>query len=153
MRSLGIGVNFRVPPIRSLFSVFRHSPRLAIAFTVAAAVTLFFAVRIVIGIFGWDPPPDEEIRPWMTVGYIGRSWDVDPREIDALADLPLPEDRVSEPRPYTLQEIADERGVPVEEIIAAVAVALEALRERAGSPAPAVEPRPPEAPAAPAAPP
>lgn len=124
--------------------MFRHSPRLAIAFTIAAVVTLFFAVRIVIGIFDWDPPPNEEIRPWMTVGYIGRSWDVEPRDIDELAGLPLPEDRASEPRPYTLQEIADERGVPVDEIIAAVAVALEELRER-NRPAPPQ----PEAPAAP----
>ncbi|MCC6737240.1 MAG: hypothetical protein IT534_14090 [Bauldia sp.] len=135
----------QAPSIRSLLSVFRHSPRLAIAFTVAAAVALFFAVRLVIGIFGWDAPPNEEIRPWMTVGYIGRSWNVEPRDIDALAGLPLPEDRASEPRPYTLQEIADERGVPVEEIIAAVAAALEALRDR-------TPPEPPSPPAPPATP-
>jgi len=98
-----------------------------------------------VGLFSWDPPPDEEIRPWMTVGYIARSWDLDPREIDALAGLPVPEDRASEPRPYTLAEIAEERDVPVEEIIATVAAAVQELRER-GGPVPPEPPLPPVAP-------
>jgi len=104
-----------------------------------------------VGLFSWDPPTDEEIRPWMTVGYIARSWDLDPRAIDALAGLPVPEDRASAPRPYTLAEIAEERGVPVEEIIGAVAVAVQELRQR-GGPAPP-EPLPPPVAPEPAPPP
>ena len=33
---------------------------------------------------------EAEIAPWMTVGYIGRSWGLDPVEIDTRAGLPLP---------------------------------------------------------------
>lgn len=143
------------PSIQPLLSALRHNPRLALAFLAATAVALFFAVRLVIGFFAWDPPPDEEIRPWMTVGYIARSWDLDPRAIDALAGLPVPEDRPSGPRPYTLREIAEERGVPDEDIVALVADAVAELRARGAVAAPAAlaAPRAPPPPAtSPAAP-
>ncbi len=64
----------------------------------------------------------------MTVGYVGRSWDLNPREIDA---LPPPE---VAGRPLTLQGMADGRGVAVEEVIGLVEDAVRTLRgqERAG---------------------
>jgi hypothetical protein len=64
----------------------------------------------------------------MTVGYVGRSWDLNPREIDRLAGLPVPE----KGRPLTLAEIAADRGVPVEEIIARVEAAIAELGAREG---------------------
>lgn len=67
------------------------------------------------------------IRPWMTVGYIARSWDLNGRELDALAGLPLPEKKG---RPQPLTEIALDRGVPVAEIIARVETAIATLRAR-----------------------
>jgi hypothetical protein len=69
----------------------------------------------------------------MTVGYVGRSWDLNPREIDAEAGLPPPE---VAGRPLTLQGIADGRGVAVEEVIGLVEDAVRTLRgqERAGRP-------------------
>jgi hypothetical protein len=60
----------------------------------------------------------------MTVGCIGRSWNLSPRAIDAVAGLPPP----VEGRPFTLAEIARDRGVPVEAAIAEVEAALAELR-------------------------
>jgi hypothetical protein len=61
----------------------------------------------------------------MTVGYVGRSWGLDPRELDAVAGLPLPEERG---HPLTLAEIARNRGVPVAEVIADVEAAIATMR-------------------------
>ena len=53
----------------------------------------------------------------MTVGYVARSWGLDPRELDALAGLPTPDVKGhSQP----LSEIAQDRDVPVEVVIDAV---------------------------------
>jgi hypothetical protein len=58
---------------------------------------------------------------------IGRSWGLDPREIDALAGLPLHE----RGHPLTLAEIAEMRGVAVEDLIAEVEAAIATLRTEA----------------------
>jgi hypothetical protein len=96
--------------------LFRRHPRAVGAFLLASVAALWFLVDLVGGIRGWDGGRPEPVQPWMTVGYVGRAWDLDPRAIDARAGLPLPADG----RPFTLQEIADDRGVPVDDIIAIV---------------------------------
>lgn len=95
-----------------------------LGFLLALAVTLFFLGRIVVSAIYWSAHAEEPIRPWMTVGYIGHSWDLPAREIDERAGLPLP----VEGRPFTLQEIAADRGVPVEEIIALVEATVAEMR-------------------------
>lgn len=101
----------------------RSHPRLMIAFALAVLFSLFFAGRLVFHAVYWANHRQEAVEPWMTVGYIGRSWDLDPREIDTRAGLPLPQGR-----PLTLEEIARERGVPVEEIVALVEATVAAMR-------------------------
>lgn len=64
----------------------------------------------------------------MTVSYIGRSWDLNPRIIDEAAGLPLPEDG----HPFTLAEITRTRGVSIETVIAEVEAALATLRAGEG---------------------
>ena len=104
----------------------RRHPWLTAAFLVFAALALWLLVETLDHARGWHGAPEEEVRPWMTVGYVGRSWDINPRTIDGVAGLPLPEEAG---RPLTLQEIADRRGVPVEEIIVLVEEAIRTLRE------------------------
>ena len=108
-----------------LLALCRH-PWLTAAFLLFTALALWLLVETFDHARGWHGAPEEEVRPWMTVGYVGRSWDLDPRAIDGLARLPLPEEAG---RPLTLQEIADRRGVPVEEIIVLVEDAIRTLRE------------------------
>ena len=110
-----------------LKAAWQARPWLTSAFLLACVVTLFFSFRFTYHTVYWATHQDEPVRPWMTVGYVARSWDLDGREIDALAGLPLPEVKG---RPQPLSEIAKDRGVPVTDIIAEVEAAVAELRAR-----------------------
>lgn len=97
-------------------TLLRRHPLLVLAFVLASLGATFFAGRIVWNAVYWAQHRQEPVQPWMTVGYVGHSWGLPPREIDARAGLPLP----VKGHPLTLQQIADQRGVPVAEIIALV---------------------------------
>ena len=111
----------------------RRHPWLTAAFLLFTALALWLLVETFDHARSWQGAPEEVVRPWMTVGYVGRSWDLNPRAIEGVAGLPLPEEAG---RPLTLQEIADRRGVSVEEIIVLVEEAIRTLREeeRRGEP-------------------
>jgi hypothetical protein len=100
--------------------LWRTHPFALSGFVLAAAVTLFFLVHIVMRTVFWMDPAHHDMtpQPWMTVGFIARSWDLDPAEIDARAGLPSPGE--GNGRPRTLIEIARQRGVPVEQVITEV---------------------------------
>jgi hypothetical protein len=93
----------------------RRHPILVTAFGLFAALALFFAVSFAWQSLTFSGAEREPVAGWMTVGYVARSWDLDPRTIDETAGLPQPTDR-----PLTLNEIATQRGVPVTEVIAIV---------------------------------
>jgi hypothetical protein len=111
--------------IRRLWQLWRQRPVLTSAFLLACAVTLFLAGFTVTRAVYWSNHREEPVSAWMTVGYVGRSWGLDPRELDAVAGLPVPEERG---HPLTLAEIARDRGVPVTDIIAEVEAAIVTLR-------------------------
>lgn len=104
--------------------LWRQHPRLVLAFALALTLTLLFAGRITVSAIYWSANRYQQVQPWMTVGYIGKSWGLDPREIDLVAGLPPPQGQ-----PLTLVEIARQRGVPVSEVIAEVEAALAALSD------------------------
>jgi hypothetical protein len=108
-------------------TLWRKHPYLVAAFALALALTLFFAGRFVVQVAYWSDPAhrNQTVQGWMTVGYVGRSWGLDPREIDDIAGLPRPE---GHPKP--LVEIAAERGVPVTDLIAEVEAAIVTLKAR-----------------------
>ena len=93
---------------------------LTVAFVGASALALVFLVRIILHFAYWEAHQNEPIRPWMTVGYIDRSWGLERGALDAAAHLPAPR----EGSPLTLREIAEIRDVPVEEVILQVEAAL-----------------------------
>jgi len=103
--------------------IWRTHPYLLGGFALAVLVTVFFATRFVVQTVYWSNPENQnqQVQPWMTVGYVARSWHLDVHEIDALAGLPRPDGH-----PLTLIEIARVRGVPVAEVVKQVedAVAL-----------------------------
>jgi hypothetical protein len=113
--------------IERLKAAWRARPWLTSAFLLACAVTVFFAGSFVYHAIYWARHQDEPVRPWMTVGYVARSWGLNGREIDELAGLPLPEVKG---RPQSLREIASDRGVPVAEVIAEVEAAVATLQAR-----------------------
>lgn len=110
-------------------AAWRRHPVLVSAFALALALTLFFGFRIGLRALYWSQHRDEPVQAWMTVGYVGHSWGVDPRGIDALAGTPQPQGH-----PLTLDEVARLRGVPVAQVIAEVTQAV--ARLKAERPAP-----------------
>lgn len=109
--------------IAPLIAAFRRHPLHFSAAGLALALALFFAVDFIAGAIYWSAHQNEPIQSWMTVGYIGHSWDVSPRAIDAIAGLPRPEGH-----PLTLGEIARDRRVPVADIIATVESAITQIK-------------------------
>ena len=104
-------------------TVIRRHPVLTSALALSLALTLFFAIRFVIGAVYWSQHREEPIRGWMTVGYIAKSWDLNPRDIDTAAGFPPPQGH-----PFTLEEIARQRGIPVAEVVAQAEAAVAQLR-------------------------
>ena len=110
-----------------MISLWRRRPLLTTAFLLACAATLFFSGRFVVQTVYWANHQEEPVRPWMTVGYVARSWGLEPMELDLTAGLPLPEVKG---HPQPLSEIAKDRGVPVDEVIAEVEAAIATLRAK-----------------------
>ena len=110
----------------TLISRARRRPLLFAAFACALALTLFFAVRLVLFSIYWADPKHREqpIAGWMTPGFVAHSWHV-PREV--MLDLLGPPPEGAPKRP-TLDDIAAERGVPVEDLIAEIEAAIAAHR-------------------------
>lgn len=71
---------------------FRDHPFAATGFVLAVCLTLFFLGRMVTSALYWHNPAhhNETVKSWMTVSYIARSWQVDPRQIDRMAGFPGP---------------------------------------------------------------
>ena len=94
--------------------LWRDHPRILSGFVLASVITLFFVVRILVSVVYWSNPEHHnmQVQPWMTVGYIARSWGLEGPQIDQIAGLPLPQGH-----PLTLIEIARERGVPVADVV------------------------------------
>ena len=98
-----------------LKTLWRSHPRALSGFVLAAAVTLFFAVRFVASVLYWHDPAHihEPVKPWMTIGYVAKSWGLRGPDIDAAAGLPKPKGG----HPFTIHDIALQRGVPEAEIM------------------------------------
>ena len=96
-------------------------------FVLATLVTLFFLFRLAVQTVYWSDPAHQDLtpQPWMTVGYVARSWGLDPHHIDAKAGFPPLH---SAGHPLTLDEIAARRGVPVEQVIAELQATIAGLR-------------------------
>ena len=96
-------------------ALWRGHPKAVTGFVLAAAVTLFFIVRIIASAIYWHDPAHihEPVQAWMTIGYVAHSWGLHGPDIDAAAGLPKPE----KGHPFTIREIARQRGVSEAEII------------------------------------
>lgn len=119
--------------------MFAFIKRLWLAAPVATAIlvlalvaSLFFGVRSAV--FWYDRPPTAErqqpVAAWMTPRYVARSWRV-PREVvmDAIdAPRPLPGG------PVSLAQLAEKRGVSVDQIIDELEAAIAAFREKRWQP-------------------
>ena len=110
--------------MKRLVSLWHARPRLTVAFLLACLATLFFAGRFVTFSIYWAQHRDMPVEPWMTVSYAARSWGIAPATLNDLLDLPAPEVK-GHPQPLT--EIARDRGIPVDDLLADVEAAIAAL--------------------------
>ena len=108
----------------TIVAIFRRHPVLVSSLALTTAIAVFFAVRFVLGVAYWSAHQNEPVQPWMTLGYVGHSYHLDPREIGALLGLAPPEGG----HPPTIDEIARQRGVPVHVIIEEVEKAIATLK-------------------------
>lgn len=95
-----------------------------LAFALTAGV--FFGVRMTTFWVYWHDPEHREqvIVGWMTPNYISHSWRV-PRDV-ILDALDIPDPRPA--GPMNLTTLAAQRGVPVEDLIAATEDAIATFR-------------------------
>lgn len=102
----------------------RYQWLLLAVFLLAVIVTGWFAVRAVRRAVYWHNHRDEQIRPWMSVHYVARSYRVPPPVLYRAIKLEpkVPRDR----RP--LREIAREQKRPVEALISELQQAIKDFR-------------------------
>lgn len=106
--------------------LWREAPILTAAFAAALVLTLFFAGRLLLGTLYWTDPSHRDVppAPWMTPRYVAHSWDLPPELVAETLALP----RDGSGRRATLQQLARERGVPVEVLIEDLKSAIAAHR-------------------------
>lgn len=118
-------------------TLLRRHPVLAIGFAVALALTLFFAGRFVAQVVYWSDPArqEQEVQGWMTLRYVAKSWRLPPRDLYEAAGFPGP----VRGNPATLEQLAEDRAIPLSQLIAEVKAAIDQLvaeRETQGTAAP-----------------
>lgn len=121
------------PPIplrEALRRLWRRRRGLLLATGIAALLALFFAGRFLLHVFVWEGRQDEPLAPWMTLGYVARSYDVDRDDLAQALGL----DR---PGRLSLAQIAARSGRTLPEVEAELRAAIARAR---GEPAPAEAP-------------
>lgn len=108
----------RPAPLRILWD--HHKPTLFLL-GLALVMALFFATRFAVHWVYWNDQRNyhTEIEPWMTIGFVARSWHRAPESVALLIGNPDDLHR------KTLEEIAQDQGRPVEDLIADLTTALE----------------------------
>ncbi|MBO6725362.1 MAG: hypothetical protein JJ911_06835 [Rhizobiaceae bacterium] len=104
--------------------LWQNNRLLLIAFTVAVALTLFFAIRTAAFFIYWSNHQNVEIEGWMTIGYVAHSYRVPPPELQKAMGY---DPRQPERRP--LGRIARDTGEPLPRLIARVEAAIETARQ------------------------
>ncbi len=113
--------------IRALKRLWAQNKLLVIAFLISASVMVFFGAQTTARWIYWNDPAhkNQTIEGWMTLGYVAHSWQVPrPVMLDGMdvqrADLAG--------RPMSLTDLAIQRGVPLEALIAQVTEVIETHR-------------------------
>jgi len=98
---------------RKLTDMWRHHRSLSVAFVFTAAVTLFFAARMITSAFYWADPDhrNQTLEGWMTPAYVAYSYGFSKDDMpEILGFAPVPGTRP------TLAKIAHEQGVTLQEL-------------------------------------
>jgi len=112
--------------MKRLAQAWRERPFLTAAFVLAAVLTVLFTIRTIVFTIYWANPShrNQPLAAWMTPRYVAHSWHLPP-EVVARALVgtgKMPGRRV------TLEQIAKERGMTLEELSARLALAAQQYR-------------------------
>lgn len=117
--------------IARLKATFKQAPVLTSAFTIALCLTLWFGGQTVRRAVYWADPrhQNQEIEGWMTIGYVGRSWQVPKQDLAAAVAEIVPGDAPRRLPP--IDRMAQETGMSEADIIALLQAAIDAHRATA----------------------
>lgn len=108
--------------------LFRIAPLATALLGLSLVLLLLFSARFVLHLRDPRPPADTAIAGWMTPGYVAHSWRVPPEVLAAALEI---ERKPGKRR--TLDQIAAERGVPVEQLIRDIDAAIASFRLQEGT--------------------
>lgn len=100
---------------------------LALAFAFLLGLAVFFAVGAIRHARDFEVAKEQPLAPWMTPRYVANSWDVPRGTMMDILGLQPPG-----PGRRTLAEIAEGKGVTVEEYIAEIEAGIAAYRAGRG---------------------
>lgn len=97
---------------------------LLIGFSIATLVTLAFLTKLTISLVFWSNNRDAAIEPWMPIGYIARSYDVERDWLFSQAGLTKEQygQRIS------IEDASTEVGIPYDEMRSRLLAAIETQR-------------------------
>lgn len=105
----------------------KQNKLLVAGFALVLALTVFFGFGAIQHAREFRGAPTEQsVEGWMTTRYVAHTWHI-PREV--MTDLGF-EKKTDARRP--LSKIAEERGIPVDELIAEIEAAIAAHRAEVG---------------------
>ena len=114
--------------------LWQHHRKALLALCVVLIATGVFGARTVRQIVYWSDPAkaDQPLQPWMTPRYVGRSYDIPVEVVQAAFAIDAPD----QPHRVSLETIAREKGVTLEEMQAQLDAAVAAWRSEDARPRP-----------------
>lgn len=108
--------------MEDLKRLWKAQPVVLSAVLAALALALFFAIRVAVLTLHmqFGAPQGPAPQGWMTPGYLGHAWAVDPHEMLEELDVDFPNGK-----PMTLYQIAARKGIPQQDFLEAVSAWLE----------------------------
>jgi len=110
--------------MNTLKYLWQHNRLLLIGFAVATLVTTLFLLKFTVSVIYWSNNRDASIEPWMPIGYIARSYQVDRDWL--LAQTGLPTD-ATRPR-QSIEDAATAAGISYDDMRARLLAAIKAER-------------------------
>lgn len=93
--------------------LWRHHKLLLLAFSLAAALTLLFAVRMVAFSLYWADPEHQyqPLEGWMTLRYVAHSYQLNPKDVDRILQI----DAAPDGR-QTLQRLMQQKNMTLHDL-------------------------------------
>lgn len=110
--------------IRQLKKAYRAAPIATVVLAISLVLALGFTTKLVVDVFDGPNRKAEQIEEWMTPRFISRNWKVPPEVMREIIGI-----EKQDSRPENLRQIADIRGITVEQLIEELERDIEAFKE------------------------